>query len=254
MFRLAQYRSGDLHKPEGEKVREHLKQCPDCSKAFSLLNTNASSYEAELDDHIRRLKQGIKSERRENKSPWYKASLPRYLSLAGAAAALVLVIWMSGLRRDGTADDVGFKGTLTYEVIAKRGQDQFRVLPGSVLYPDDALRFVITTDEKGYVMIFSVDSMKQVTSFYPDQSNSGGRVPVAIQKPGKHVMPGSVVLDDTKGEEYFFIVFSSREFNVNDVIMNARNRAGKYGLEGLENMPVKDGMRIELLNVRKKAL
>jgi len=246
-FRLAQWRSEDLAPEDQQWVAAHVAECPHCRKAVASLNANASAYESD------QARQWISIERKlretaTERHPWFRLAVHRLLPAVGAAAVVTIVVYAMVFR---SIDPIRFKGALSCEVIAKRGENQFRVSQGAMLQPEDALRFIVTTDQKGYMLIFSVDAMKSVTSYYPDQGREARLEPVWLPAAGRHVMPGSVVLDDSLGEEDFYMVFSDRIFNVSEVLGRAEREVRDQGLDGLLRVPMEPGMRIERLRVMK---
>jgi hypothetical protein len=146
----------------------------------------------------------------------------------------------------------GLKGSMKFQVVAKRGDNQFRVDPGAELREDDALRFVVVTDSGGYVEVFSVDSAGRVSPFYPDSEPSGGGAPLWLDGLGRHELPGSIVLDDARGDEFFVVVFSSQEFD--------RGRVHEWaGKTRFDRQPIELGelgagpeLSIGVLKVRKR--
>jgi hypothetical protein len=125
----------------------------------------------------------------------------------------------------------GLKGTMKFQVVAKRGDHQFRVDPGAELRENDALRFVVVTDRGGWVSVFSVDSRGAVSPFYPDTEPAGDPSPLRLDRAGRHELPGSIVLDDALGPEHFVVVFSPGEFDRGEVFSWARG--ARFGSERL---------------------
>jgi hypothetical protein len=121
------------------------------------------------------------------------------LTLA-AAAALVFTLRakpVTSTAKTGTAiDDAQIKGDgFLLELVARRADGRVEpVFEGSVLHPNDAVRFVVTAPEAGQLTVVGVDSAGQVSIYYPAATTPKG---------GPLALPGSVVLDDALGTERF---------------------------------------------------
>ncbi|MBW2736844.1 MAG: hypothetical protein JRH20_31050 [Deltaproteobacteria bacterium] len=75
-----------------------------------------------------------------------------------------------------------------------------------------SLRFILTTSSAGYATVFSVDAGHRATPFYPETDPAVTPAPLYLETQGKHVLPGSVVLDSSAGTEHIVIVFSEKVF------------------------------------------
>ena len=105
-----------------------------------------------------------------------------------------------------------FKGRCTVEIAASRGGSVFSVAEGDRLREGDAIRFSITVDRPGYLTVFSSDSDRTLSPFYPADALEDETPPLRISSAGRHVLPGSIVLDDSTGPERFIAVFSAEPF------------------------------------------
>ncbi|MCA9672675.1 MAG: DUF4384 domain-containing protein, partial [Myxococcales bacterium] len=125
------------------------------------------------------------------------------LRTKGSALALRVVV-----RRDGKRFELPL-GRGVAAGSGARGAELPRLRAG------DALRFVVTVGRRGYLAVFSVDGRRQVTSFYPQTSDDPAlsKKPLRLARAGKHVLPGSVVLDDAPGREHVVVVFGLRAFD-----------------------------------------
>jgi hypothetical protein len=201
---LARFAVGDLAPERSREVGSHLDACEACRGALDDLRRNADAYLANEDEHVARLRGRLAAERRAGaKRTWLVAA-----GLAAALAAIALAIpWAKA-----PGPDVRYKGVMAFEVVAKRGDRQFRVEPGARLTRDDALRFVVLTSRGGYVSVFSVDGTGRVSPFYPDRDAAAEPSPMAIRGAGRHELPDSIILDDFVGDEYLVVVFSHKRF------------------------------------------
>lgn len=120
------------------------------------------------------------------------------LTLA-AAAALVFTLRAkpvtSRAKPMTSIDDTRIKGGgFMLELVARRADGRVEpVFEGSVLHPNDAVRFVVTAPEPGQLAVVGLDAAGQVSIYSP----------AAPTTTGPHELPGSIVLDDTLGTERF---------------------------------------------------
>ena len=133
-------------------------------------------------------------------------------------------------------------------MVAKRGEHQFKVEPGTVLYPNDSIRFVISTESPGYLSVMSVDSRNQISPFYPETEPSTDPKPLAIEKSGRHELPGSIILDDALGTEFLIVVFSTNIFNRNDLFRDLK----KMGAVELPELSRRHNVQARSLKIVKK--
>ena len=82
----------------------------------------------------------------------------------------------------------------------RRGRDGMRLAPG------DWIQFRYRGAGHRYVLIVSVDDDRVLSPLYPD--HPGPSVP--IEPDGRHILRGSVILDDALGPERFYAFFSRR--------------------------------------------
>jgi hypothetical protein len=68
---------------------------------------------------------------------------------------------------------------------------------GTSLRPGDAIRFVLTVPEAGHVAVVGLDGVAHVSIYAPAAVDAA---PLAVAA-GRHELPGSIVLDETPGDE-----------------------------------------------------
>jgi hypothetical protein len=191
-------------------MEAHVRDCAACRAALAELGANVDTYESRRDEHLAMLRARLAGEppSPEKRPPWI-----RLIPAFGAAAVVLAVLLVIALgRREPSAPETVFKGTLSLQVIAKRGDRQFLVRDGVKLMERDALRFVLTTGTRGHLSIFSLNARGDLHPFYPDSDPAVDPAPMQIDRPGRCELPGSVVLDDWVGREHFVTVLSERRF------------------------------------------
>ena len=119
------------------------------------------------------------------------------------AVAAVFCVWLVAAR--GRFDDTRAKGKPALAFYVKHGDAVREGAPGEAVYPNDAINFVVSTERPAFLAIISVDGAGKVSAYYPD-----GPTAAAIPAGRDHVLPRSVLLDDTLGHERVIGVFCDR--------------------------------------------
>ncbi|MDJ0765970.1 MAG: hypothetical protein QNJ97_23500 [Myxococcota bacterium] len=227
-----QFETKDLPNDALQRLSDHVASCLSCKQMIAVIKANVAEYEAGVEQQRASLRaklmaaappQDLFSAGSRRASSWLNRKTA-ILAASLAAAAAVAVFLLPDLYRVGdrarspaATHGMGFKGNVTFEVVAKRDGRQFRVAPGAELIPNDALRFVVNTTSSGYLSIFALDNQKRLSPFYPETRPEREPEPMVLNRPGRHELPGSIVLDDMTGDEYYVIVFSKHRFDRRDV-------------------------------------
>jgi hypothetical protein len=254
-FNLVRLKTGDLEDREAASVNAHVGACERCRASMDSLEKNIAAFEPHREDHLRRLMDRIDAEPIpfESRRPSLFARLTVVGGLAAAAALAFGLFVVLGTSPKETPDDsIRFKGHLSLEVIAKRGERQFKVEQGSALTEDDAVRFIVTTASPGYLDLFSVDAEGTVSPFYPESDPSRDPAPMQIASPGRHVLPGSVILDGALGHEDFVVVFSKTAFDREEVQNKIQLEGEKVPQAIIESRGESSYIFVERLTIRKE--
>lgn len=163
------------------------------------------------------------------------------------AAAIVLVVARPG--RQGAADRaasnavaidgvpsegtgiVRAKGHFALAVYCKRGERVFSVHDGDNLLPGDRLRFAYTKEAAGYLTLFAVEDSGKIFPYYPE----GTLGTVRVNEGAEVLLPGAVELDEHRGWERIFAVWSTRALDPKQL----RAAVGAHG-------DWRDGKQLEL--------
>jgi hypothetical protein len=214
-YTLVRMLADDLPADERDALSRHLEGCEPCRQKLAEMQANADSYAADGEEHLARLRTqlGRQAERAPARPTWLRLA-PAGGALAAAAAVLLFLLpALEGPESRPSPDDIRFKGTMAFEIVARRVDRQFRVQQGTELLPGDALRFVVTVSEPGYLTVFSVDASGGVSPFYPDSDPAEDGAPLALDRAGRHELEGSVILDRSRGDECLAVVFSPEPFD-----------------------------------------
>ncbi len=218
-FTLVQYLAGELQAEQREAVSRHLEQCPDCRQKLAESEANAAAYSADEEQHLEQLRQRLSGEpeRTPVRPTWLRLAPATGALVAAAALLLFLLPALEQKPEPPAGEEIRFKGTMAFEVVARRGNRQFRVLSGTELRNGDALRFVVTAAAPGYLTVFSLDASGNLAAFYPDSDPARDRAPLRLDRAGRHELQGSIILDDSRGDEALVIAFSAEPFDRSQV-------------------------------------
>lgn len=267
-FSLVQFLAEDIPDDERRRIAEHAGGCRECQEMIESIELNVCDYQADLGDHFSALKDSLPpnvmpmppfDEERKTSSLVIRRALKVLVPLAAAAAIAFLLlpgIWESvsqsptvSPQSETPQSTIRYKGQLTtFEVVAKRGENQFKVVPGTVLLPGDSIRFVISTESKGYISVMSIDARQRISPFYPETEPSSDPSPMAVNEAGRQELPGSVILDDAVGNEYLIVVFSETAFSRIDLFRDLE----KMGVDKLPDLGRRHNLQARSLKIIKK--
>jgi hypothetical protein len=201
---LDQLRAGELDDEQTAAATRHLESCSRCASRRETL--------AELAREIGDALPPLPSTDAPESAPPRRAKLTAVLGTLAAAAAVVLLVRSSGEggveepsqapvddRDGGASAGVRTKGGFSIGFAVRRDGRVFEGQSGEVVLPGDALRFSYSSVRDGHLAIISVDGAQVVTAYYPA---SDAAAPASSAS--RHDLDGSVVLDDTVGEEVVF--------------------------------------------------
>ena len=134
---------------------------------------------------------------RRSRRRWLRYLAP--ILLVPAAAAFLLFVRPTHPSHSGEV-----KGRIIVETYCKRGDKIFPVADGGEFFPGDQLRFAYTQDRPGYLLVFGVDDRGTVFPYYEENRLVG----MPVQAGGRVFLPGAVELDDHKGWERIYSIWT----------------------------------------------
>jgi hypothetical protein len=218
-FLLVRLAANDLPEAQRESIAAHLENCAQCRVQRDEIEGSTATYAAGFDIKEAALKRNLRNTPIPTRAwHWY----------AGAAAALILAIgalayltYQPPTPTSGDNTAVRYKGAMAVSTVVKRGRAQFVYTAGTPLHNNDALRFTVTVPHSGHLLVF-----------YQEQGGTGSRVYPApeehtnslyLKGSGSHLLPGSIVLDNSIGREQFYFAFSSAPFRSPPDVSNLKN-------------------------------
>jgi len=214
-FSLLQLASGDLPSDERRLLSEHVEHCLACREMLNEIESNAAVYNSREPEHLAKLRARLSVEEQQYPvRPLWMTFAPVLGGLV-AAAAIILMVVPQLIEPEKTTEstDIRYKGTMAFEIVARRNGQQFRVKQDMELFANDALRFVVTIGSSGYLSVFSIDADNRISPFYPDSDPLANPDPMMLDRPGRHELPGSIILDQVVGNECFIAAFSEKTFD-----------------------------------------
>ena len=159
--------------------------------------------------------------------------------LAPAAAAIaVLVVVLSVLPEpEPKQPGIRTKGVVSLEFFVQKGDEVLPGESGGIYRKDDRIQFVYSSGANRFLFLVSLDEYGRVSNFNHQASTSS----VAIV-PGNHkVLEGSIILDDTRGLERVFAIFSNHPLQLQEIEQAARQafqkRERSGGIADLDYLP-----------------
>jgi hypothetical protein len=170
---------------DGDPAR-HVSTCKPCQERLEALEQQARRFPEEigLDLLVRRT--------------WLASHRSMVLGW-GAAAAAIAALALVMVSPRGMLEDraTRTKGGFDVEIVARSPEGRVEsVLPGGALHPNDAIRFIVSTDSDGFLIILGIDQASSVTVYAPQAEPT-----LALPAGRDHLIPVSVVLDETLGAE-----------------------------------------------------
>ena len=143
-------------------------------------------------------------------------SRPRWLTFVmpvfAAVAALLVAFVVS--RRLGPEDDLSVKGSVAFAVFRQSESGTGELLPqGATVKPGDRLRFEVRAPKDGWVAVLSKDGAGHVTVYYPYDGTAAARYQASDS-----MLPGAIGLDETRGPESAWVLYSVRPFTLGEFV------------------------------------
>ena len=237
---------GDLGERDQRRARQHIDVCPSCRARYGARQSGAEQFDRRVyprtREHVaRELGSTSWLPGRRKSRRW----VPVVGALAAAAAAAALFVHRPVTRSEGVQGDLLEKGGPSLTVYARRQGRLSVVTDGARLDPGDALRFTADPGASEYLLIASVDAALHVTIYVPhDQARSA---PVKAHQ--RFEDGSSFVLDDTRGPERIFALFSTRPLEA-AAVTRALSEIGGRGTDEIRRrsrLPVDAESQVSLL-------
>ena len=186
--------AGDLRGGEREaRLRDHLETCPECRGRL------AQFAAVEPPPAAPSLRGEERRPPRERAWNGKRRTVLGALGVFGCAAAAILIVSFGA----PTAGE-RTKGGLALTIFIKGSGDSLQSVQGEgTLHPGDEMRFSLTTAAAGHAVVLGLDAAPSVTVYAP---TAAAARTVPVESSGSHVLPGSIIADETGGAERVFAV------------------------------------------------
>ena len=187
----------------------HLTACDACRASLDGLAAERTAYFDRVDVGAESAAILARLERPATGRAWPRAWAFALVPVVAALAFLV-VRAPEGTREKGGRMSIEPRershGAVTLEMFVKDARGVRPARDGERLVEGDQIQFRYDAAGRPFLFLLSVDSRGVITPLFPN----GRGASVEIAPSGLHTLDGSVILDDAKGPERFFALFSTR--------------------------------------------
>ncbi len=210
--------SDALAAPEREAAERHVAECARCREDLAEVRALRERFSAEvLPRTLPNVRARAAAASGRPAAKWAGVGA----ACLAVAAAIALAFHFKAppaVPKTGEEPYLAIKGSAGLKIVAQHGGTQLEVVDGVALAKGDAIRFVVEPDGLRHVLVASVDGDGQVTVYYPP----GGKESGLVGEGRKVELPGSIVLDDARGPERIFALFSKEPIAAEPVIAALR--------------------------------
>jgi hypothetical protein len=151
---LDRLRTGEL--ASSSEAAAHVSACARCSARAAALRADAHRFDDE--QFVPRLA----ADARKRARRWHRV-LPASSGLLAAAA--VLLLYLHG-RPPTPPPDTRTKGHSALDLVVRRADGHVEpVVAGTLLHPGESVRFIVSTDEAGYLASVGADPRQAVSAY-----------------------------------------------------------------------------------------
>lgn len=269
LIELRRLRAGELEGAELERVQGHARSCAACAARLQGLDREEQRLRELVDPAVESARVLERLERAEQGAASGRAPLTSWLGwlsslrqspalAAGVLLAIALPVLLLATRRpdDATTRLKGVERPLetraapSLEMWVKDTAGIRRATEGELLGEGDQIQFRYQAAGRRFVFVVSVTSGGAIDPLYPDTRG----VSVEIQPAGSHVLEGSVILDDARGDERVLAFFSEAPIAYGELepaVRAALLRAGGVGALGHVELG-RPGVEVVTLMFRKE--
>jgi hypothetical protein len=204
LHKLRRYHFGELSEAE----RAAIEADPEAQARLEKMRSAESAFLEKVDiaaESVAILEKLDRPERR----PWFALRPLQF------AAAFVLLLALVPLGRSFLFETPHnrTKGSAQLQMFVKDGSGVRPGSDGMTLRSGDQIQFRYRAVGHRYLFVFSIDARGTVSPLYPDDQGKS----IEIRPDGLQTLHGSVILDDAKGPERVFAVFSDEPLSYRDL-------------------------------------
>jgi len=226
------------------KARDHLEACAECRGHLDSLQRSARHFELHV--RARTEERVLAALDRRVPSPSRRRRWELMTLGFVAAAAALLVVARVTPRQPAAADaDLRWKGDASLTVFRRHAGAVSILSDGTRVDPGDGLQFTADPAGHHWLLVVSIDAGGHATVYLP----YGGSTSAPIDPGRRFQDTGSITLDDTRGPERIFALFSDRPIAADDAT-RALTEIGRRGAEAIRStrhLPIAAEVQTSLL-------
>ncbi|MEL7372297.1 MAG: hypothetical protein AAFN74_25455 [Myxococcota bacterium] len=216
LHELRQLYFDELDPSAKAELEARLARDPEAQKRWKGLNLELSSGRAssELVDAITE-RLAARTPRSVRPSTHQRWPAPQWLAAAAATIGLVLITVPRGAPPDGQSTRTkglapaarpacSMRPCPSLEMYVKDKAGIRKGMEGARLRSGDWVQFRYRAEGRSHLYVVSLDDDHVLAPLYPDYRGQS----VPIQPAGRHILPGSIILDDAIGPERIYAFFS----------------------------------------------
>ncbi|MBW1872863.1 MAG: hypothetical protein JRJ19_12405 [Deltaproteobacteria bacterium] len=225
--------------PKDSPAGRHINQCRQCQARLKTIEDEAGQFRQEIyPATVEAVADRVIAEQSVFKGLFTRLFFSPRLAAVAALGVLIVVLTIVVFPPEQSTekDDgyIGIKGTVGLQIVCKRQELVFRLNAGDSLVADDSIQFVVAAPGPGFVMVVSMTEDGGLSLYYPAGSRQARQISGQEQ-----TLPGSIILDDSRGAERIFVLFSTAQFDFEAVKQAAARGLSKSGSIGeLEKLPL----------------
>ena len=221
---ISKYVTGEINSDVKIEMETHINSCSTCSNKIIALkndkqeflkqngfNTFYKNLNIELENESKKQVTSINIIFNRLKNfftiNYYKPIIAITFSV------LLLVLIYPVILNKNKQDNTRIKGSVRIEYYVKTFDKIKKGESGSILYQGDAIQFKYASGMNNYIFVFSIDDKASINTYYPFK----GEESMSIKTGGNLILEGSIVLDNYKGYERFFALFSDEPVKFSDI-------------------------------------
>jgi hypothetical protein len=225
LIELRSLRAGELSGETKSKLEAHLGGCEHCRARVLELEQEEAYFHANIDVAAESVRVVEQLNAPKKPGPW---RLPAWISVPAAALALVIVVLVAQPKEE--ENGTRLKGASTpraahveLQMYVKDAAGIRAAADGARLREGDAIQFRYDAGGRDYLMVLSVDAGGTISPLYPDAE----RASIKVSPHGRHVLEGSIILDQTRGPERIFAFFSAAPLTFEEVKRELKEELAK---------------------------
>jgi hypothetical protein len=234
LHELLRFKLGELSGADKDRIQEHIEQCATCKARVAEIDAENARFLSEVNvasesaNVLERLEQPIDrplvGAAVRSFLDWSMKSPPRPLAIALFAVLLaVLPARLLLTPHEPTTREKGSAGVALEMYVNDPAHGAQPAADGATMHAGDQIQFRYHAAGKRYVMVVSLTEQGEISPLYPDAPGSS----IAVAPNGTHVLEGSVILDEARGNERIFALFSDRPLSYDDVRSAISKHTGK---------------------------